>query len=104
MLETEGDVWRQLASVEREAAMCTVPLQKSQMQLHMQRLRGNLHQRSKSMYDLREYRDIVLNILQFPGLRQQFRAKSLEIFLRGRTIEVISNSHLFANAFCIVQL
>ena len=56
------------------------------------------------MYDLREYRDIVLNILQFPGLRQQFRAKSLEIFLRGRTIEVISNSHLFANAFCIVQL
>ena len=64
------------------------------MQLHMQRLRGNLHQQSKSVYELREYRDIVIRILQFPGLRQQFQAKSLEIFLRGHTIEVVSNSYI----------
>ena len=40
------------------------------------------------MYELTEYREIVLKILAFPGLRQRFRAAGLEIFLRGRTVEV----------------
>jgi hypothetical protein len=93
VLETEGDIWRQLAQVESEAFLATNASTKRQLELHKKRLRQNLGQRSRSMYELPDYRNIVLEILRFPGLRHQFRAQGLEIFLRGRTIEVFP--HLF---------
>jgi len=75
--------------VETECTPGTKPGVKRQLELHKKRLRQNLGQRSRSMYELNDYREIVLKILQFPGLRHQFRAQGLEIFLRGRTIEVL---------------
>jgi hypothetical protein len=89
VLETEADIWRQLARLESESRMSTNSTQKRQLDLHKKRLRQNLGQRSRSMYDMPEYHNIVLKILEFPGLRPLFRAQGLEIFLRGRTIEVL---------------
>ena len=95
VLETERDIWRQLTKVETEAALSTQPTQKHQLELHKKLLRLNLGQQSKSMYELPKYRGIVLKILQFPGLHHQFRAQGLEIFLRGRTIEVFQPSSIW---------
>ena len=54
------------------------------------------------MYELNEYREIVLKILQFPGLRHQFRAQGLEIFLRGHTIEVRPHKiHVLQKISCV---
>ena len=88
------NIWRQLSKVETEAALSTQPTQKHQLELHKKLLRLNLGQQSKSMYELPKYRGIVLKILQFPGLHHQFRAQGLEIFLRGRTIEVFQPSSI----------
>jgi hypothetical protein len=78
------DIDKELA----KSAESSTPSKKRHLIYARERALNQLHPKSKSMYSLIDYREPVLDILKFPGLRRSFKAQSMEIFLRGRTIEV----------------
>jgi len=90
--ETEADIWLQLHEIDAQMSTTQVeestPSKPTQLTYARNRALTQLHAKSRSMHSLKEYRQIIDEILLFPGLRRGFRASGMEIFLRGRTIEV----------------
>lgn len=89
--ETEADIWLQLKAIDVELSKTEpvpTPAKLRQLTYAKGRAMNQLHAKSKAMYSMKVYREPVLKILRFPGIRRSFKAQSLEIFLRGRTTEV----------------
>ena len=91
--ETEADIWLQLHDIDTQIAAAEAveptPSKPSQLIYARNRALTQLHPKSRSMHSMKEYREIINEILLFPGLRRGFRAAGMEIFLRGPTIEVL---------------
>jgi hypothetical protein len=72
----------------KEMGTSSVPAQDRHFKYAKERAMNQLHAKSKAMYSMKVYREPILEILKFPGLRRSFKAQSMDIFLRGRTTEV----------------
>ena len=88
-------MWDQLRAYENEKERTTNDSEKRGIERLIQISLHGIGQRGKSLRSLPEYKELIYQILEFPGLRPHFKASSLEIFLRGRLIEV-NYSHLLA--------
>ena len=87
--ETEADTWLQIQRIDQDLEREKDNVAKQQLKLHRTKLKSNLSQRTKSMLEFPDYVIKINPILEFPGLRHDFKGPNFEIFLRGRTIEVI---------------
>ena len=91
--ETEADIWLHLGRLDADLQKARAEGDHVKLDVirfsHAKTL-AQLPSKSRQMYSLKEYRTIIMDILRkFPGLRNDFKAQSMEIFLKGRTIMVL---------------
>jgi len=86
--ETEADTWIALQNVRRQMESEQNEEKLGQLRLQNQILRGNLKQRTVSMMSINDYVVKMNSLLEYPGLRHEFKGENFEVMVKGRCVEV----------------
>jgi Protein of unknown function (DUF3723) len=90
--ETEAQIWLQIDDFRNARDRSFAVGHTAQFQLnrsHYRRTLAQLSNKSRQLFSIDEYRLTIIDILRkFPGLRDDFKARPLDTFIKGRAVQV----------------